>query len=78
MRSPERFAADFSVNQSMGPGSYDPVNGSQNMGYSFSKLERDAPNATESPGPGFYKIPVKFGEQKLYAQPIIQEEFKYV
>ena len=72
-RSPDRLNGDFSRNVSLGPGAYD-VSASKEqilsgnattVSHSFSKLERDyPPTVSETPGPGYYYIPVKFGEEK--------------
>jgi len=72
-RSPDRLQGDFSRNISLGPGHYD-ISASKeqflsgnpgSITHSFSKCERDyPPTVSESPGPGFYRIPVKFGEEK--------------
>jgi hypothetical protein len=42
-------------------------------------MERDyPPTVSDQLGPGFYRIPVKFGEEKLYAMPVVNPDFKYV
>ena len=69
------------TSENIGPGRYDPQKDgsafSDGISYSFNHAERDQ-SIQETPGPGFYKIPVKFGEQRLFEMPVINEEFKYV
>lgn len=83
-KSPERDG-DISRNDgagaNLGPGSYDRkfdfVSGNTSIAYSVPLGDRDN-KTSENPGPGQYKIPVKFGAQQFYAIPVINEEFKYV
>ena len=78
------MSGDFSRNVSLGPGTYDPKeqflsNNPTSVTHSFSKMERDyPPTVSDQLGPGFYRIPVKFGEEKLYAMPVVNPDFKYV
>jgi Sperm-tail PG-rich repeat len=86
-RSPDRFGGDFSRNVSLGPGAYDVSaskeqvlsNNPSSVTHSFSRQERDYPKTvSDAPGPGYYRIPVKFGEEHLYAMPVVNPDFKYV
>lgn len=47
------------------------------LSYSVPKGEHE-PAPSQNPGPGDYRIPVKFGAQRLYGMPVQNEEFKWV
>lgn len=66
---------------SPGPGGYDDRDYNHELGhgvsYTIPKNEKELPGEP-NPGPGHYKIPVKFADVPRYVLPEQNEEFKWV
>jgi hypothetical protein len=67
-KSPERPDRASRNESNLGPGTYDAKDGffsgsqiASSIAYSIPKGERDQ-QASETPGPGYYYLPVKFGD----------------
>ncbi|CDW79521.1 UNKNOWN [Stylonychia lemnae] len=79
-RSPDRsLSPDKDTNP--GPGQYDDrdyyISGHSVIVYSIPKGEIKDPK-NDTPGPGYYKIPVKFADTNAYSGIRGNEEFRYV
>ncbi len=60
-----------------GPGAYDAKETS-NLGISFTHSKRLTFQKNEIPGPGAYRVPVKFADVPKYLIPKQNETFKFV
>ena len=65
-----------------GPGNYDTskmyILNKSVGGVSFGKSIRDSMKGNDLPGPGHYKVPVKFADVPKYLIPKIDDEFRFV
>lgn len=81
-RSPDRSRSGSPHKDGMpGPGQYDNrdynIAGHQSIAYTIPKGEK-RDEFSDTPGPGHYKIPVKFADVPSYNHTVQSDEFKWV
>lgn len=74
-----KTARDLSTRRIVpGPGAYERPQESKDLGVSFTHSKRLNLQKDENPGPGAYRVPVKFADVPKYLIPNQNESYKFV